>query len=96
MYVITLDYLAPADAVDAALEAHNEWLNVHYTRGLFLISGPREPRVGGVIITADRPRDEVEAAIIRDPFALRGIARHSLIEFRPSRVARLKAWPIRE
>lgn len=92
--MISLEYLAPVDVIDAALDAHSEWLDAHYVTGLFLASGRREPRVGGIIIAADRPRVEVEAAIDGDPFALLGIARHSLVEFHPSRIAGPAAWPV--
>lgn len=84
MFVVVLDYVVSLSEVDAAIEAHAEWLDAHYKSGLFLASGRREPRVGGVIFAAG-PAEEVAAAVAEDPFAVRGIAKHTVIEFHPSR-----------
>ncbi|MGO1908171.1 MAG: YciI family protein [Brevibacterium linens] len=84
MFLIVLDYVADLSDVDAALGAHNEWLDKQYEDGLFVGSGRREPRVGGVVL-AHGDRTEVEAAVANDPFAVRGLAEHTIIEFHPSR-----------
>ncbi len=84
MFVVILDYIADLADIDAAIPEHVDWLNAHYESGLFLASGRREPREGGVIFAAgDRPT--VEAAVAQDPFALRSLARHTVIEFHPSK-----------
>jgi uncharacterized protein YciI len=84
MYLVILDYEVPLEEIDAALPAHRAWLDEGYDAGLFLASGPREPRTGGVIL-ARGERAVIEAALARDPFVLRRLARHELVEFRPSR-----------
>lgn len=87
MYVILIDYTSELEDIDSALDAHKIWLNENYAAGRFLASGRRQPRTGGVILAANRPREEIEAAVANDPFALRGLAKHAIVEFRPSRVA---------
>ena len=87
MYVILIDYTSELEDIDSALDAHGSWLNENYAAGRFLASGRREPRTGGVILAANRPREEIEAAVAKDPFALRGLAKHAIVEFHPSRVA---------
>jgi uncharacterized protein YciI len=84
VYLVVLEYLTDLAKIDAALEAHVRWLDAHYNAGLFLASGRREPRTGGVIF-ARGDRADVEAAVAADPFATLGLARHSLIEFLPSK-----------
>ena len=84
MFVVILDYVADLADIDAALPDHVAWLDQHYGSGLFLASGRREPRTGGLIFAAgDRP--EVEEALAGGPFASRGLARHTVLEFHPSR-----------
>lgn len=83
VFVVILDYVASLDEVDRLLPDHVSWLNANYEAGLFLASGRREPRTGGVIL-ASGARDAVESALAKDPFALGGVARHTLIEFHPS------------
>lgn len=87
MYVILIEYDAPLVRVDEALPAHAAWLERQYDAGRFLASGRQEPRVGGVILAAEGPRAELEAIIAGDPFAELGLARHTIVEFHPSRVA---------
>lgn len=84
MFVVILDYLADLTEIDAAPSDHAAWLDENYRSGLFLASGRREPRTGGVIFVTGT-RDALEKAVAADPFALRGLARHTVMEFRPSR-----------
>lgn len=88
MYVIVLDYVADLSEIDAALDAHRAWLDQHYQEGTFLASGPRQPRTGGVIL-ARGERATIDAAVATDPFAIQGLARHTVIEFHPSRLTEL-------
>ena len=73
--MIEIDYTAPLTEIDAALDAHKNWLDCQYAAGLFLVSGGKDPRAGGIIIAADMPRDMIIAAVSTDPFAVRGLAR---------------------
>ncbi len=84
MFVVILDYIADLTEIDDALSDHASWLDEHYRSGLFLASGRREPRTGGVIF-ATGARHAVESAVANDPFATQGLARHTVIEFHPSR-----------
>lgn len=87
MFVITLKYTAPLEAIDTALDAHAEWLDAQYTAGVFLASGRQQPRVGGVILAAAAPRDEIERLVALDPFHTLGLAEHEIVEFLPTRTA---------
>jgi uncharacterized protein YciI len=86
MFVILLRYVAPMELVERHLEAHRDWLRRGYAAGLFVASGPKAPRVGGVIL-ARGLRAEVEALVAADPFATAGIAMHEVIAFTPTMVA---------
>ncbi|WP_249012212.1 YciI family protein [Conexibacter sp. DBS9H8] len=83
MFIVILDYLVDLDEIDASLDDHAGWLRKNYESGLFLASGRREPRVGGVIFEGG-DRSQVDAAVAEDPFAARQLARHTVIEFHPS------------
>ncbi len=50
LYVVVLTYIKPLEEVDDAIPAHVEWLKKGYADGLFLASGRRLPRTGGVIL----------------------------------------------
>jgi len=53
MYLVHMTYVKPLEVIDALLPAHRKFLEANYQAGLFLLSGPREPRSGGVILGDD-------------------------------------------
>lgn len=85
MFVLVLTYVAPLEAIDAALADHRLYLDRHFASGEFLASGPRQPRVGGVILARAESRKRVEELVAEDPFAQQGLARYEVIEFAPTR-----------
>ena len=50
MFVISITYTKPAQDIDALLTAHHQFLNAQYADGVFLMSGRKVPRGGGIII----------------------------------------------
>ena len=81
MYILISTYTRPLDEVDAVLGDHIEWVTRHYREGRFLVSGRREPPVGGAIVMRARDRDEVDAVLATDPFQRAGLARYEVHEF---------------
>ena len=84
--VILLHYVVPLDDVDKHMKAHVAWLEKGYAEGIFLFSGRRNPRTGGVIVSRGR-KAEVEALIASDPFVSTGCATAEVIEFGASMAA---------
>jgi len=84
--VISLTYVEPLDAVDARMAEHVAWLDRGYAEGLFLASGRKVPRTGGVILTRGH-RADVEALIETDPFVAGGLVEAEVIEFTASMTA---------
>ena len=83
MYVVTLTYLRPLEEVDAQLAGHVAWLERHYASGLFIASGRRVPRTGGVILARSGDAAMLQAALAEDPFVTHGLARVDVVEFTP-------------
>ena len=80
MFIVTLTYKDIAQ-VDALLGAHREFLREQYGRGVFLMSGPMEPRTGGIIIANLETRAEIDEVIALDPFKVAGVADYQVVEF---------------
>ena len=59
----------------------------NYSAGLFLASGAKVPRTGGVIIARGRSVADIEELITADPFHMAGVARYKITEFDPGNVA---------
>lgn len=87
MFVIELTYKVPLAEIDAAMKPHVAWLAKHYAAGVFLASGRKVPRDGGIILATGDDRARVEAIVREDPFVARGLAEFRLIEFRASQRA---------
>jgi uncharacterized protein YciI len=83
--VISLHYQAPLDEIDTRMSEHVAWLARGYDEGLFLASGRKVPRTGGIILCRGH-KAEVEALTASDPFVSSGTATADVTEFRASLV----------
>jgi len=81
--LILITYVVALDEVDRYMKPHIDWLERGYDEGLFLLSGRRNPRTGGVIVCRGH-RAEVEALAASDPFVTSGAATIEVIEFNAS------------
>ncbi len=79
MFVIELIYTAGLKAIDAHMAAHVRFLKKHYAAGVFLVSGRKVPREGGVIIASAESRERIEAIVREDPFVMHGLAEFRII-----------------
>ncbi|MFE7574852.1 YciI family protein [Streptomyces sp. NPDC057521] len=81
MFVLELSYTAPMDRVDAALSAHVAWLDQQYEAGVFVASGRKNPRDGGVILAVGDDRAAIEELAATDPFVVEGVCAYRITEF---------------
>jgi uncharacterized protein YciI len=87
MFVIELIYKAELAQVDAHMRPHMAFLKKYYDAGVFLVSGRKNPRDGGIIVAAAPSREEIERIVREDPFVAKGVADFRIIEFRASQRA---------
>ena len=87
MFLLLSRYVKPVEEIDRVLPAHRDFLDRHYKSGLFIVSGPLNPRTGGVILTADVPREQIDAVLAQDPFVTEGISEYEIVEFRATKRA---------
>lgn len=86
MFIALLKYVRPLEEVDVLIPEHMRFLEEQYASGLFVVSGRKEPRTGGVILISGHDRQRVLAALELDPFKIAGVAEYELIEFSPTRM----------
>jgi uncharacterized protein YciI len=79
MFILSLTYIAPLEDADTHMETHMAWLRAGYDQGVFLASGRKIPRTGGVILARGN-RAELEAMCAADPFTVHGIADYEITE----------------
>jgi uncharacterized protein YciI len=89
MFVISITYTKPASEIDALLTAHRQYLQEHFASGVFLISGRKVPRNGGVILADALERADIEAIVQEDPFFIGDVASYEITEFVPSMTAEM-------
>jgi uncharacterized protein YciI len=83
VYIVILTYIKPLEEIDAAIHAHVEWLKRGIQR-IFLASGRRIPRNGGVILAKCESLASLEERLREDPFQALKLATVEIIPFEPS------------
>ncbi|MET8686978.1 YciI family protein [Streptomyces sp. NPDC004732] len=87
MFILELTYTAPVSAVDEQLAAHVAWLDQQYEAGVFIASGRKNPRDGGVIIAVAEDRAAIEKTVAEDPFTVAGVCEYRVTEFYATKTA---------
>ncbi|WP_206080324.1 YciI family protein [Pacificoceanicola onchidii] len=87
LFVVELTYVADMEAVDRVLDPHLDWVNAQYDTGVFLVSGPKVPRDGGIILAQASSRAALETLLASDPFATADVAEYRVTEFIARRIA---------
>ncbi|MFI0592026.1 YciI family protein [Streptomyces griseus] len=81
MFVLELTYTAPVERVDALMREHIAWLDEQYAAGVFIASGRKSPRDGGVILAVGDDRAAIEKIAAADPFAEHQVCAYRITEF---------------
>ena len=87
MFIVSIDYIVDFKLIDPLIDEHFTFLKKYYERGVFVMSGRKQPRTGGVILARNCTLDTLESLIQEDPFHREGVATYTIIEFIASSVA---------
>lgn len=87
MFIVSLTYVVELAQIETHLPAHIAWLERGYAAGLFLASGLKVPRTGGIILAQADDLAALEAVLAEDPFQVHGLAQYQVTEFIPSKTA---------
>lgn len=83
MFLVLISYKKPIEEIDQYLLEHRKFLDGGYKNNYFVVSGPRNPRTGGVILSQLHDRNLLENFLKDDPFYIHGIASYEVVEFVP-------------
>jgi uncharacterized protein YciI len=81
MFIIDLHYIVPLDELDRHMAAHVKFLNKYYKKGLFVASGRKVPRTGGIILAIADDEQTVHQIMSEDPFTKHQLAEYTLTHF---------------
>ncbi len=87
MFVILVNYVKPLEAIDALLPGHVAFLDRFFRQGVFLTSGRRVPRTGGIILARAESAEALQTVLAEDPFQQEGAALYEIVEFTPNKAA---------
>lgn len=86
MFVINLNYIVPLEQLDSHMGDHMKFLNKYYKENVFIASGRKVPRTGGIILAMGKSKEEIEEIIKEDPFYSHKLAEFTITEFMTSQV----------
>ena len=81
MFIIDLHYIVPLDKLDAHMTDHVKFLNKYYKLNVFVASGRKVPRTGGIILALAESKEAVDDIISEDPFFIHKLAEFKVTEF---------------
>jgi len=81
MFIINLNYIVPLEQLDVHMADHVKFLRKYYKQDVFIASGRKVPRTGGIILALANSTKEIEQIIEEDPFYKFKLAEFSITEF---------------
>lgn len=84
MFIVSITYTAELSEVDKCIDSHIAFLQKYYAENVFIMSGRKEPRDGGIILVDAKSKDHVWNIIHEDPFYVAEVANYEVIEFIPT------------
>jgi uncharacterized protein YciI len=81
MFIINLNYIVPLEKIDQQMAPHVKFLQKYYKQNVFVASGRKVPRTGGIILALADSKEEVEKIIREDPFFTHKLAEFTITEF---------------
>ncbi len=81
MFIIDLNYIVPLEELDQHMADHVKYLRKYYKKDVFVASGRKVPRTGGIILALADSKEAVEKIIEEDPFYKHELAEFTITEF---------------
>ena len=81
MFIIDLNYIVPLEELDVHMADHVRYLRKYYRQNVFVASGRKVPRTGGIILALAGSVEEVEKIISEDPFYKHELAEFTITQF---------------
>lgn len=83
MFVVIITFTKPLEIVDQHVQEHRAYLDECYAKNYLVVSGPQQPRTGGILVSSLSDRNLLNQLIENDPYHKNNIAEYQIIEFLP-------------
>ncbi|WP_293309150.1 YciI family protein [Pedobacter sp. UBA5917] len=81
MFIVDLKYIVPLEELDKYMEAHVQFLNKYYDENIFVASGRKVPRTGGIILALAKDEEALKKILMEDPFYTHRLADYTITQF---------------
>ena len=81
MFIIDLTYIVPLEELDQHMADHVKYLRKYYKKDVFVASGRKVPRTGGIILALADSKEAIEKIIKEYPFYKHELAEFTITEF---------------
>jgi len=81
MFIIDLNYIVPLEELDTHMADHVKYLRKYYKKNVFVASGRKVPRTGGIILAVAASVEELKKVIAEDPFYKHQLAEFTITQF---------------
>jgi len=96
-FLILITYRVDLTVIDSLLAQHREFLQTGYDNKMLLMSGPQNPRTGGVVIAKANSLEEIKTFFQNDPYYKNDAADYEFREFNPVKYLKdLTDWIVGE
>lgn len=84
-FAVFIKYLESLDKIKSVQEVHRNLLQSGVEKGIILVSGPIEPRTGGIVIMRSQSMEDVKKFFNEDPYLKNNYAEYTFFEFKPGK-----------
>ena len=92
-FIVEITYKVSFDDLQSTMPVHRAYLDEGYAKGLLLMSGPQEPKTGGIVVAHANDEKEIKDYFAKDPYFIQNLAKYRFIEFTPVKNNEiLKSW----
>ena len=82
-FLIDIEYTAPLEIINMIVADHRKFLQGGYDQGWILMSGPKMPKTGGLVIARAPSMQAIQAFFFDDPYQQHNAATYHFVEFDP-------------
>jgi uncharacterized protein YciI len=87
IFIVELTYIVPLETLEPLLAGHRQFLQAGYDSKRLLLSGPQNPRTGGIVVARSESIEEIQRTFAADPFFSKNAATYRFVEFTPTKFA---------
>jgi uncharacterized protein YciI len=92
-FMVEVTYTGTPEQIAATVTEHRAYLQIGFDKGWLLMSGPRSPRTGGIVIARAPSLEALQGFFKTDPYNLKHFATYQFIEFDPvKRQSFMETW----